>query len=143
MILWLLSSWISYIVHAALIVGVVGTFFGSILNKVPFINNYASILRAIALPLFIIAVFAEGYLYASKSWIEEAKKYEEKVKVAEQQSKDANTKLSKELADKNKEIKQQQVIIKEKIKEVQVKVNAECKVAPEAINIHNEAAKLK
>ena len=143
MILWLLSSWISYIVHAALIVGVVGTFFGSILNKVPFINNYASILRAIALPLFIVAVFAEGYLYASKSWIEEAKKYEEKVKVAEQQSKDANTKLSKELADKNKEIKQQQVIIKEKIKEVQVKVNAECKVAPEAINIHNEAAKLK
>jgi hypothetical protein len=143
MILWLLSSWISYIVHAALIVGVVGTFFGSILNKVPFINNYAAILRAIALPLFIVAVFAEGYLYASKSWIEEAKKYEEKVKVAEQQSKDANTKLSKELADKNKEIKQQQVIIKEKIKEVQVKVNAECKVAPEAINIHNEAAKLK
>lgn len=143
MILWLLSSWISYIVHAALIVGVVGTFFGSILNKVPFINNYASILRAIALPLFIVAVFAEGYLYASKSWIEEAKKYEEKVKVAEQQSKDANTKLTKELADKNKEIKQQQVIIKEKIKEVQVKVNAECKVAPEAINIHNEAAKLK
>lgn len=143
MILWLLSSWISYIVHAALIVGVIGTFFGSILNKVPFINNYASILRAIALPLFIVAVFAEGYLYASKSWIEEAKKYEEKVKVAEQQSKDANTKLSKELADKNKEIKQQQVIIKEKIKEVQVKVNAECKVAPEAINIHNEAAKLK
>ena len=143
MILWLLSSWISYIVHAALIVGVVGTFFGSILNKVPFINNYAAILRAIALPLFIVAVFAEGYLYASKSWIEEAKKYEEKVKVAEQQSKDANTKLTKELADKNKEIKQQQVIIKEKIKEVQVKVNTECKVAPEAINIHNEAAKIK
>ena len=143
MILWLLSSWISYIVHAVLIVGVVGTFFGSILNKVPFINNYASILRAIALPLFIIAVFAEGYLYASKSWIEEAKKYEEKVKVAEQQSKDANTKLSKELADKNKEIKQQQVIIKEKIKEVQVKVNADCKVAPEAIKILNEAAQVK
>lgn len=143
MILWLLSSWISYIVHAALIVGVIGTFFGSILNKVPFINNYASILRAIALPLFIVAVFAEGYLYASKSWIEEAKKYEEKVKVAEQQSKDANTKLSKELADKNKEIKQQQVIIKEKIKEVQVKVNADCKVAPEAIKILNEAAQVK
>jgi hypothetical protein len=143
MILWFLSSWISYIVHAALVVGVVGTFFGSILNKVPFINNYATILRTIALPLFIVAVFAEGYLYASKSWIEEAKKYEEKVKVAEQQSKDANTKLTKELANKNKEIKQQQVIIKEKIKEVQVKVNAECKVAPEAINIHNEAAKIK
>lgn len=143
MILWLLSSWISYIVHAALIVGVVGTFFGSILNRIPFINTYAAVVKSIALPMMLVAIFAEGYLYASKSWIEEAKKYEEKVKVAEQQSKDANTKLTKQLADKNKEIKQQQVIIKEKIKEVQVKVNAECKVAPEAINIHNEAAKLK
>ncbi len=143
MILWLLSTWVSYIVHAALIVGVVGTFFGSILNKVPFINTYASIVKAIAMPLLIVAIFAEGYLYASKSWIEEAKKFEEKVKVAEQQSKDANTKLSKALTEKNKEIKQQQVIIQEKIKEVQVKVNADCKVAPEAIKILNEAAKLK
>ncbi len=143
MILWLLSTWVSYIVHAALIVGVVGTFFGSILNKVPFINTYASIVKAIAMPLLIVAIFAEGYLYASKSWIEEAKKFEEKVKVAEQQSKDANAKLSKALTEKNKEIKQQQVIIQEKIKEVQVKVNADCKVAPEAIKILNEAAKLK
>jgi len=143
MILWLLSTWVSYIVHAALIVGVVGTFFGSILNKVPFINTYASIVKAIAMPLLIVAIFAEGYLYASKSWIEEAKKFEEKVKVAEQQSKDANAKLSKAIVDKNKEIKQQQVIIQEKIKEVQVKVNADCKVAPEAIKILNEAAKLK
>lgn len=143
MILWLLNSWISYIVHAALIVGVVGTFFGSILNRIPFINTYAAIIKGIALPLMLIAIFAEGYLYSSKSWIEEAKKYEAKVKVAEQQSKDANVKLSKELATKNKEIQQQQVIIKEKIKEVQVKVNAECKVAPEAIKILNEAAKAK
>ncbi len=143
MILWLLSTWVSYIVHAALIVGVVGTFFGSILNKVPFINTYASIIKGIAMPLLIVAIFAEGYLYASKSWIEEAKKFEEKVKVAEQQSKDANAKLSKALTEKNKEIKQQQVIIQEKIKEVQVKVNADCKVAPEAIKILNEAAKLK
>ncbi len=143
MILWLLSTWVSYIVHAALILGVVGTFFGSILNKVPFINTYASIIKGIAMPLLIVAIFEEGYLYASKSWIEEAKKFEEKVKVAEQQSKDANAKLSKALTEKNKEIKQQQVIIQEKIKEVQVKVNADCKVAPEAIKILNEAAKLK
>lgn len=143
MILWLLNSWISYIVHAALIVGVVGTFFGSILNKIPFVNTYAAIIKAIAMPLLVVAIFAEGYLYASKSWIEEAKKFEEKVKIAEQQSKEANSKLSKELATKNKEIKQQQVIIQEKIKEVQVKVNAECKVAPEAIKILNDAAKVK
>ena len=143
MILWLLNSWISYIVHAALIAGVIGTFFGSIVARIPIINSYGAIVKTIALPLLIVAIFAEGYLFASKSWIEEAKKFEEKVKVAEQQAKDANVKLGQALTDKNNSVKQQQIVIQEKIKEVQVKVNAECKVAPEVVKILNDAAKVK
>lgn len=143
MILWLLNSWISYIVHAALIAGVIGTFFGSIVARIPIINSYGAIVKTIALPLLIIAIFAEGYLFASKSWIEEAKKFEEKVKVAEQQAKDANVKLGQALTDKNNSVKQQQIVIQEKIKEVQVKVNAECKISPEVVKILNDAAKVK
>ena len=143
MILWLLNSWISYIVHAALIAGVIGTFFGSIVARIPVINSYGAIVKTIALPLLIIAIFAEGYLFASKSWIEEAKKFEEKVKVAEQQAKDANVKLGQALTDKNNSIKQQQVVIQEKIKEVQVKVNSECKISPDVVKILNDAAKVK
>lgn len=143
MILWLLNSWISYIVHAALIAGVIGTFFGSIVARIPIINSYGAIVKTIALPLLIIAIFTEGYLFASKSWIEEAKKFEEKVKVAEQQAKDANVKLGQALTDKNNSVKQQQIVIQEKIKEVQVKVNAECKISPEVVKILNDAAKVK
>jgi len=143
MILWLLSTWITYIVHAALIAGVIGTFFGSIVARIPIINSYGAIVKTIALPLLIIAIFAEGYLFASKSWIEEAKKFEAKVKVAEQQAKDVNVKLGQALTDKNNSIKQQQVVIQEKIKEVQVKVNAECKISPEVVKLLNDAAKVK
>ena len=143
MILWLLSSWISYIVHAALIAGVIGTFFGSIVARIPIINSYGAIVKTIALPLLIVAIFAEGYLFASKSWIEETKKFEEKVKVAEQKSKEANDKLGQALTDKNNSVKQQQIVIQEKIKEVQVKVNAECKISPEVVKILNDAAKVK
>jgi len=143
MILWLLNSWISYIVHAALIAGVIGTFFGSIVTRIPVIGNYGAIVKTIALPLLIVAIFAEGYLFASKSWIEEAKKFEEKVKIAEQQAKDANVKLGQELSDKNKAIKEQQIVIQERIKEVQVKVNAECKISPDVVKILNDAAKVK
>jgi len=143
MILWLLNSWISYIVHAALIAGIVGTFFGSIVAKIPVIGNYGTIVKTIAIPLFVIAVFAEGYLFASTSWIEEAKKFEEKVKIAEKQSQETNVKLGQALADKNNSVKQQQIVIQEKIKEVEVKVNAECKIAPDVVKILNDAAKLK
>ena len=143
MILWLLNSWISYIVHAALIAGVIGTFFGSIVAKIPVIGNYGAIVKTIALPLLIVAIFAEGYLFASKSWIEESKKFEEKVKVAEQKAKDANDKLGQALTDKNNSDKQQQIVIQEKIKEVEVQVNAECKILPDVVKILNDAAKLK
>jgi len=143
MILWLLNSWISYIVHAALVAGVIGTFFGSIVARIPIINSYGAIVKTIALPLLIVAIFAEGYLFASKSWIEEAKKFEEKVKVAEQKSKEANDKLGQALTDKNNSVKQQQIVIQEKIKEVQVKVNAECKISPDVVKILNDAAKVK
>jgi len=143
MILWLLNSWISYVVHAVLIAGIVGTFFGSIVAKIPGIGNYGTIVKTIAMPLFVIAVFAEGYLFASTSWIEEAKKFEEKVKIAEKQSQETNVKLGQALADKNNSVKQQQIVIQEKIKEVEVKVNAECKIAPDVVKILNDAAKLK
>ena len=143
MILWLLSSWISYIVHAVFLIGVIGTFFGSIVAKIPVIGNYGAIVKGIAAPLLLVAIFAEGYLFASKSWIEEAKKFEEKVKVAEQQAKVTNEKLGQVLNEKNNAVKQQQIVIQEKIKEVQVKVNAECKIAPEVIKILNDAAKVK
>jgi len=143
MILWLLNSWISYIVHAALLIGVIGTFFGSIVARIPVIGNYGAIVKGIAAPLLLVAIFAEGYLFASKSWIEEAKKFEEKVKVAEQQAKVTNEKLGQVLNEKNNAVKQQQIVIQEKIKEVQVKVNAECKIAPEVVKILNDAAKVK
>ena len=143
MILWLLDSWISYIVHAALIAGVIGTFFGSIVARIPVINSYGAIVKTIALPLLIVAIFAEGYLFASKSWIEETKKFEEKVKIAEQKAKHANDKLSQALTDKNNSVKRQQIVIQEKIKEVEVQVNAECKILPDVVKILNDAAKLK
>lgn len=141
MISWFIGSWLVYIVHAAFIAGVVGTFFGGIISKIPFIGNYGAIVKAIAIPLLLVSLFAEGYIYASESWIEEAKKFEEKVKIAEQQSKDANEKIKTVYVDKVKIVKQQQEVIKEKIKEVEKIIDAKCEVAPEVISILNQAAK--
>jgi hypothetical protein len=141
MISWFFGSWIIYIVHAAFIAGVVGTFFGGIVSKIPVIGNYGAIVKSIAIPLLLVSIFAEGYMYASQSWIEEAKKFEEKVKIAEQQSKAANEKIKTIYIDRVKVVEKQKEIIKEKIKEVEKLIDAKCEVAPEAIQILNQAAK--
>jgi len=141
MISWFIGSWLVYIVHAAFIAGVIGTFFGGIVSKIPLIGNYGAIVKAIAIPLLLVSIFAEGYMYASQSWIEEARKFEEKVKVAEQQSKEANEKIKTVYVDRVKVVKEQQVLVKEKIKEVEKIIDAKCEVVPEAIQILNQAAK--
>jgi len=141
MISWFFGSWIIYIVHAAFIAGVIGTFFGGIVSKIPVIGNYGAIVKSIAIPLLLVSIFAEGYMYASQSWIEEAKKFEEKVKIAGQQSKAANEKIKTIYIDRVKVVEKQKEIIKEKIKEVEKLIDAKCEVAPEAIQILNQAAK--
>jgi hypothetical protein len=105
--------------------------------------QYAAAIKTIALPLLIVSIFFEGYFFASKSWMEETKKFEEKVKVAEEQSKEVNVKLDTALKEKNQVVQKQKIVIQERIREVQVKVNAECKVSPEAIKILNDAASVK
>ena len=141
MISWFFGSWIVYIVHAAFIAGVIGTFFGGIISKIPVIGNYGAIVKAVAIPLLLVSIFAEGYIYASQSWIEEAKKFEEKVKIAEQQSKDANEKIKTVYVDKVRVVKEQEQIVKERIKEVEKLIDAKCEIAPETISILNQAAK--
>lgn len=141
MISWFFGSWLVYIVHAAFVAGVIGTFFGGIISKIPFIGNYGAIVKAIAIPLLLVSLFAEGYIYASQSWIEETKKFEEKVKLAEQQSKETNEKIKTVYVDKVKVVKEQQEVIREKIKEVEKIIDAKCEVAPEVISILNQAAK--
>ena len=65
---------------------------------------------------------------------------EAKVAVAEQQAKDANGKIVEKIVERVKVVKDTKVVIQEKLKTVEVKIDAQCKVAPEAITILNDAA---
>ena len=66
---------------------------------------------------------------------------EDKIKVAEAKSAQANEDLAKKTQEKTKVVKEVQVVIKEKIVKVASKIDADCKVDPEAIEIINDAAK--
>jgi hypothetical protein len=141
MISWLITSWLIYIVHAAFVVGLVGTFFSYVLYRIPFVWKYATAIKLVALPLLVVSIFFEGYFFASKSWMEETKKYQEQVKVAEEQAKIANETVKEVVVEKIKYVTEQKVIIKEKIKEVEVSIDSQCKIVPEVVSILNEAAK--
>lgn len=140
---FLSADFITYIIHSIFVIGVVGTIVGTIGSKLPFVNTYGLIIKSIAGLFLVVGLFLEGYNYASKDWLEQTKKFEEKVKIAEQQAKEANVKLGKEVAEKNKTIAENQKLLQDKIKLSAQKIDAECKVAPEAVQILNDALRLK
>lgn len=134
------SSWIDYLVHAILIIGIVGTFGGAIVSKIPFISQYGHLVKGISVIALIAGIFFEGYNFAMADYRAKVKEFEEKVKVAEEKSKQVNTEIKTVYVDRVKTVKDTQYIIREKIKEVEKKIDAECKVAPEAIQLLNQAS---
>lgn len=135
-----LNVWLIKLTHAALIASVIGLFSGTIFGKIPFVKIYGRTIQWVSLFVLIAAIFLEGYFFASKSWMEKVKEFQDKVVVAEQQAKDANTKLDEKSKDLNKQIKDNQKNLQSQLKKEQQKIDAECKVAKEAVKILNDAA---
>ena len=134
------SSFLTYLIHAVFIASIVGLVVGAFASKLPFISSYGNIVKSIAGILFVVALFGEGYLYGTNDYLAKVKEFEDKVKVAEQQSKEVNTVIEKKYIDRVKTVKETQYIIQEKIKEVEKLIDAKCEVAPEAIQILNQAS---
>jgi len=66
---------------------------------------------------------------------------EAKVAEAEAKSVKTNTVIKKVYVDRVKVIKQDVVVVQEKIREVEKLIDKDCRVAPEALDLLNQAAK--
>jgi len=145
--MWMLSfipdSLIALIVHIILAVGVIGFFVGSFASKFPFISAYGNIVKIVAGILLVAGLYLEGGIGVEQEWRNKVAEAEAKVKIAEEKSKQENVRIQTVYKDKVKIVKEQQIVIQERIKEVEKKIDAECKVAPEAIDLLNQAARVK
>jgi hypothetical protein len=138
--LLLLPTWFWFVVAG---VGAGMYFFSGIIQAIPFAQaRLAGVsIKYIGLALLLGGVYLTGGAGVTALWKAEADALKSKIAISEQQSKEANTKLDSVLKSKNKVIKEVQIVIKERIKEVEKKIDAQCVVAPEAISILNDAAK--
>ena len=135
---------IIWVVNAILISGIVGTivsfFFGFFARFIPQLYAIRMPLQIISLILLIGGVYFKGGVGVEMEWRARVASLEAKVAIAEQQAKDANGKIVEKIVERVKVVKDTQVVIQEKLKTVEVKIDSQCKVVPEAITILNEAA---
>jgi uncharacterized membrane protein YraQ (UPF0718 family) len=148
--MWMLAfvpdAFLAYIVNAILIAGAIGTFFTFfILHKVvrwiPAIAPYHLILQIVSIVMLVAGVYLKGGYGVEMEWREKLRIAEERAKAAEEQAKVVNEKIVTVYKDRVKVVTETKFVIQEKIKEVEKIIDAQCKVAPEAVDIHNAAAK--
>ena len=143
---WLPDSLLSYIVNGTLVIGAISFFLAffvlhKILNKFPSLAPYNLLIQVVSTVLLVLGIYFKGGYGVEMEWRKRVADLEAKVAIAEAKSAQANEDLAKKTKEKVKVVKEVQVVIKEKIVKVASKIDADCKVDPEAIEIINEAAK--
>lgn len=143
--MWMLSfvpdHLIAQAIHAILILGVVGFVASYFVSKLPAIGSYAIPLKVIFFLLFICGIYFEGSIQTEKEWRNRVAEMEEKVKLSEEKSKEANTVIQTKIVEKIKKVREVEFKIVEKIKEVEKMIDAKCELDPAVITILNDAAK--
>jgi hypothetical protein len=144
MLSFLPDAFLVWIINIVLLAGIVGTtvsiLFKVAIRWIPWIIPYRTLLQVVSIALLLAGVYFKGGLAIEQEWRARVKDLEAKVAISEEQAKAANTKIEKVYIDRVKVVKDTQVVIQEKLKTVEVKIDAQCKVVPEAINILNDAA---
>jgi len=147
--MWMLSfipdSWLVLAVHIIFGLGVLGLaltwVFGNILDHFTFISPYVKLIRSLSIVLFVSGLYFEGGIGAETEWREKVAALEEKVKIAETQSKETNDKLRAKVLEKIKIIQKNVVNNKQEINTHKVIIDSECKLNDKAIDIYNSSIK--
>jgi hypothetical protein len=142
---WMLSlipdailNWVYWLIIA---LGITGMAAGWLGQWIPMYGKYVKILKPLGIVLIILGVWLRGGYDTEMRWRAKVEEAQAQVARAEAESKGLNDKLDQERKKKAKVRTEYITTVKERIvKETQV-IDAECKVAPEAISILNDAAK--
>jgi len=135
------ESFLILIIHALLVTGLIGMVIGFIGGKLPFVGTYATIIKIVSIILFCIGLYWKGGYSVEEEWQQRVAEMEEKVRIAEEKSKEVNTVIETKYKDRVKKITETRNVIVEKIKINEKIIDAKCELDSAVISILNEAAK--
>lgn len=142
--MWFLSfipdSWLKWFIHGVVALGLLLTFGGSIISFIPFIKSYGRLTRGLGIILIVAGIFFEGGYATEMMWRAKVRAMEEKIKIAEEKSAEANKNLSLALSNQKDIINSTNKKIIDDLNKWRNQIDADCKLNPKAIEIINQAA---
>ncbi len=144
-VLWnLVPDWlITVLVNGLIIAGLVGISASWIARWVPYFNLYRGPIQAIGVVCLVLGVYFKGGADVERSWRERVKDLEARVAIAEQQSAEANKKLSDQLNQNKKLTQEVKNANQAAVRANASKIDAECRVPDVAIELLNSASQNK
>jgi len=147
--MWMLSfipdAFLAWVVNIVLLAGIIGFaasfFFGYVIRFLPALAPYRILVQVVSIILLVAGVYFKGGYSVEMEWREKVAKLEQQVKEAEAKSAVVNQKIVTVYKDRVKVVKETQVVVQEKIKTVEVKIDSQCKITADTIDILNDAAK--
>jgi len=132
--MWMLAfipdAFLAWIINTILITGIVGFaasfFFGYVVRWLPAIAPYHLLIQVVSIVLLVAGVYFKGGYSVEMAWRERVADLEAKVAISEQKSKEVNEKIVTVYQDRVKIVKETQVVVQEKIKTVEVKIDSQC-----------------
>lgn len=135
------DAFLLFIINSILVVGLLGALSSYFIRFIPTLIPYAEAVKIAGIVLLVLGVYLKGGYSVEMEWRAKVVKVEEKVAVVEEKSVEANVVVQKVFVDKIKVVKDTKIVVQEKIVEVEKIIDAECKVAPDVLDILNQAAK--
>lgn len=143
-ITWMLSLLPDWFWHIVTLGGAVALAAAWVLKRIPFVSQYNLILKIAGLVALLLGIWMEGGIANEAKWQAKVAELEAKLEEAKQQSEKVNTVVETKVVTKTKIVKEKAETIVKYVDRVQeiVKFDQTCPIPKEAIDVHNEAARM-
>lgn len=148
MLSFLPDSFLLYVVNGILVVGAVSSFLAffvlhKILNKFPALAPYHLLFQVVSAVLLVAGIYFKGGYSVEMEWRSKVAELEEQLKVAKEESTKVNTVVETKVVTKTQVIKEKgETIVKYVDRPVMQEFDKNCPIPKEAIEVHNEAARM-
>lgn len=139
-LLGLLPGWFWHLLLGVSLITIAATYF---LRMIPFMAVNAIQLRFVATILLILTVWMEGGIANEAKWQARVQELEAKVAASEKAAAEANSKIETVYVDRVQVVKEIQYVTKNRIDKNAAKIDQNCTIDPEVIEILNQASGAK
>ena len=143
--MWLLlhlipDSFLLLIVHGITLLGVIGFLLAIFAKKIPLISNYGVTLGLVSIVVLVLGVYLEGGYGVEMMWRDKAADLQKQIALSEEKSKTVNAVIETQIVKEVQTVHDVKIKLQDRLVTIKEKIDAECTVDPDAIDLLNKAA---